>query len=83
MINEQNLPKAYCAEAANIPNEPMHYIWSARRNPPREVYGRKSDLSHLRIFDTIAYMHIPKEKMTESLSEIGEMHPRGVSNTDA
>ena len=30
--------------------------------PHEKYYGRKSDLSHIRIFGSIAYIHIPDER---------------------
>ena len=40
-----------------LPTASVHYV-----TPHGKYYGKKPDLSHLRIFGSNAYMHIPNEK---------------------
>ena len=46
--------------------------------PHQKYYGRKSNLSHLQILDTIAYMHIPSEKEAKAWSKVRELHICGL-----
>ena len=40
-----------------LPTASVHYV-----TPHGKYYGKKPDLSHVRIFGSNAYMHIPNEK---------------------
>ena len=65
MMNEKHLPKSYWAEAANTTIYLMnHCTTSGVHNitPHEKFYGKKPDLSHVRIFGSIAFVHIPDEK---------------------
>ena len=46
--------------------------------PHKNYYGRKQNLSHLQIFGTIAYVHIPDEKRRKLDPISMKWHPRGV-----
>jgi hypothetical protein len=68
MLNEKNLPNYFWAEAAAIA------IYIMNRTPtttvhgmtPKEKFtGKKLDVSHLRMFGCIAYVHVLDEKRSE------------------
>ena len=67
MMNKKNMPKSYWAwaEATNTAVYLMNRctISGVHEVTPHEKYYRKKpDLSHVRIFGSIAYVHIPHEK---------------------
>ena len=65
MMNEKHLPKSYWAEAANTIVYLMNRCTTSgvhNVTPCEKFYGKKPDLSHVRIFGSIAYVHIPDEK---------------------
>ena len=45
-----------------LPNESVYISGVHKVTPHKKYYGKKSDLSHVSIFDSIAYVHIPDEK---------------------
>ena len=61
-MNEKNLLKWYWAEAENMavylmnrcPTSGVHDV-----TPQENFFGKKPDLSHVHIFCSIAYVHIP------------------------
>ena len=69
MMNEKNMPKWYWVEAANTA------VYLTKRCTtsgvhdvtPHEIqfFGKKPDLSHLRVFGSIAYVHIPDDTRQE------------------
>ncbi len=68
MLNEKNLPNYFWAEAVTT----AVYIMS--RTPTAAVHGmtleekftcKKTDVSHLRVFGCIAYVHVPNEKRSK------------------
>ena len=65
MLNEKHMPKSYWAEVANIVVYHMNRCTISgvhEVTPYEKYYGKKPDLSHVRIFDSLAFMHIPDEK---------------------
>ena len=60
-MNEKNLLKSYWAEAGNtdvyLMNWCTHHITHHEK-----FYGKKPNLSHIRIFSSIAFIHIPDDK---------------------
>ena len=65
MMNDKNLPNSYWAEAANTTLYLMNKCTTSGVHdvtPYEKFFGKKSDLSHTRIFGSIAYVHIPDEK---------------------
>ena len=61
MLEEKSMPKFYWAEAIQI----VVYIHNRIREKvyAHELYfGRKPNLRHLRVFGSIAYVHVPDEK---------------------
>ena len=61
MLEEKSLPKFYWAEAVRIAVYIQNRI--GEKVSPHELYfGRKPNLLHLRVFGSIAYVHVPKEK---------------------
>ena len=61
MLEEKSLPKFYWAEAVQT----AVYIqnWIGEKVLAHELcFGRKPNLLHLRVFGSIAYVHVPKEK---------------------
>ena len=64
MMNEKNLPKWYWAKAANTAAYVMNKCTTSGVHdvtPHEKFFGKKSDLSHVRIFGSIAYVHIPDD----------------------
>jgi hypothetical protein len=68
MLNEKNLPNYFWAEAVVIA------IYSMNRTPIAVVHGmtleekftsNKPDVSHLRVFSYIAYVHVPDDKRSK------------------
>ena len=65
MLNEKHMPKSYWAEAACTTVYLMNRCTISNVQevtPHKKYYGKKADLSHVRIFGSIAYVHIPNEK---------------------
>ena len=65
MLNEKHMPKSYWAKAANTAVYLMNRCTTSgvhEVTPHEKYYGNKLDLSHVRIFGSIAYVHIPNEK---------------------
>ena len=65
MMNAKDIPKSYWAEAANTATYLMNRCTTSgvhEVTPHKKYFGKKPDLSHTRIFGTIAYVHIPYEK---------------------
>ena len=64
-MNEKHLPKSYWGEAANMGVYLMNFYTTSRVHNVtlgEKLYGKKPDLSHVRIFGSITYIHIPDEK---------------------
>ena len=65
MMNEKYLPKSYCAEAANTTVYLMNRCTTSGVHditPHEKFYGKKPDIFHVRIFGSIAFVHVPDEK---------------------
>ena len=65
MMNEKDLPKSYWVEVTNTNVFVMNNCTTSGIHditPHKKFYGKKSDLSHVRIFDSITFVHIPDEK---------------------
>ncbi|MCO5557879.1 hypothetical protein L7F22_011451 [Adiantum nelumboides] len=65
MLNEENLPKLYWAEAVNTSVHLMNMspTEALTRLTPKEAFsGIKPNVSTLKVFGCVAYMHIPDEK---------------------
>ncbi len=68
MLNEKNLPNYFWAEAiANIvyimnrtPTSAIHGM-----TPEEKFTGKKPDVSHLKVFGCITYVHVPDEKRSK------------------
>ncbi|KMQ87289.1 integrase core domain protein [Lasius niger] len=64
MIKQRNLPKALWAEAVNtavyILNRTTHSK-NLKQTPFEIWHGKKPDLSHVRVFGSVAYMHVPQQ----------------------
>ena len=68
MIYDQDLPMHLWAEAARtavyVQNRISHSALGFKS--PEEVFtGKKTEVSHLKIFGCLVYIHIPKEKRTK------------------
>ena len=68
MLNEKKMPFYFWTEALGIA------VYILNRNPievahdmmPEEKYtSRELDISHLKVFDYIAYVHVPHERRTQ------------------
>ena len=68
MIFDQNLSMFFWAEASNttiyIQNRCPH-SYLDNKTPKETFFGKKPDISHLRIFGCPLYVHVPKEKRTK------------------
>jgi hypothetical protein len=68
MLNEKNLPNYFWAEVVatavyimnRTPTAAVHGM-----TPEEKFTGKKSDVSHLRMFSCIAYVHVPDEKRSK------------------
>ena len=68
MLHDQDFPMHIWAEAARtavyVRKRIPHRV--LENNTPKEVFSdKKPKVSHLRIFDCLVYIHIPKEKRTK------------------
>jgi hypothetical protein len=68
MIDDQGLPMHLWAEASStivyVHNRSPHKILGNKT--PKEVFtGKKPEVSHLRIFGCLVFIHVPKEKRTK------------------
>ena len=62
---DKHMPKSYWAESANTTVYLMNWCTTSEvhdATPHKKYYEKKLDLSHVRIFGSIAYVHIPDEK---------------------
>lgn len=64
LLRDANLDKRYWGEAIHTANYLLNRLpCSATNRTPYELwYGEKPEYKHLRIFGSIAYVHVPKEK---------------------
>ena len=65
MMNKIHLPKSYWVEVVNTVVYLMNRCTTSGEHdvtPCEKFYGKKPNLSHVRIFDAITYIHIPDEK---------------------
>ena len=65
IMNKNNLPKSYWAKATNTTVYLMNRCTTSGVHdvkPHGKFYGNKTNLSHVRIFGSIVYVHIPNEK---------------------
>jgi hypothetical protein len=68
MLNEKNLPNYFWAEAVattvyimnRTPTAVVHGM-----TPEEKFIGKKPNVSHLRVFGCIAYVHVPNEKRSK------------------
>jgi hypothetical protein len=68
MLNEKNLPNYFWAEAIatavyimnRTPTTAVHGM-----TPEEKFTGKKPDVSHLKVFGCIAYVHVPDEKRSK------------------
>jgi hypothetical protein len=68
MLNEKNLPNYFWAEAIatvvfimnRTPTSIVHGM-----TPEEKFIGKKLDVSHLRMFGCIAYVHVPDENRSK------------------
>ena len=64
MMNEKNLSKSYWAKAANTTIYLMNKCTTSGVHditPHEKFFGKKQDLSYVRVFGAIAYVHIPDD----------------------
>ena len=63
MLAEKHMLKFYWAEAVRIAVYLQNRASANGGVSPHELYfGQKPNLAHLRVFGSIAYVHVPKEK---------------------
>jgi transposase InsO family protein len=80
MLNEKNFPNYFWAEAVataiyimnRTPTTTLHGM-----TPEEKFTGKKPDVSHLRVFGCIAYVHVPDEKRSKL-----DLKLRNVSSLD-
>jgi len=68
MLNEKNLPNYFWAEAVATAVYIMnrtHTMAVHGMTPEEKFTGKKPDVSHLRVFGYIAYVHVPDEKKSK------------------
>ena len=61
MLEEKSLPKFYYAEVVRTAVY-IHNRIGDKVSAHELYFGAKPNLRHLRVFDSIAYVHVPKEK---------------------
>jgi hypothetical protein len=61
MLKEKSMPKFYWAEAVRTAVYIQNRIGD-KVSAHEQYFGTKPKLRHLRVFGSIAYVHIPKEK---------------------
>ena len=64
LMNEKEMPKYYWAEAVHVAVYIMNMTPTAAihgMTPEEKFTGKKPDLSHLKVFGCLAYVHIPDE----------------------
>ena len=59
MIGCVGLPDSYWGEAVYIKNRVPTRAFKEKVSPYEKWYGRRPDLSHLKVFGCVAYAHIP------------------------
>ena len=68
MLHDQDLPMHLWAEATRtsvyVQNCTPHGVLK-NKTPEEVLFGKKPEVSHIRIFSCPVYMHIPKEKRTK------------------
>ena len=68
MLHDQDLPIHIWVEASitvvYVHNHTPHRVLE-NKSPEEFFYGKKPEVSHLRIFSCPVYIHIPKEKRTK------------------
>ncbi|KAL3534237.1 hypothetical protein ACH5RR_002698 [Cinchona calisaya] len=74
MLHDKGLPKEFWAEAVHtavylLNRSPTKAVWN--QTPLEAWSGRKPSVNHLKIFGSVCYAHIPKEKRYK-LDEVGE-----------
>ena len=62
MLEEKHMPKFYWAEAVPTAVNLQNQISTNGVSPHELYFGKKSNLGHLSVFVSIAYVHMPKEK---------------------
>ena len=65
MMSEKHLPKSYSTEELNMTVNLLNRCTTSRVHDitsHEKFYGKKSDLSHIKIFGSIAFVHISDEK---------------------
>jgi hypothetical protein len=73
MLNEKNLPNYFWVEEVTTvvfvmnrtPTSTVHGM-----TPKKKFTGKKLNVSNLRVFGSIAYMHVPDEKRSKLNSKI-------------
>jgi hypothetical protein len=61
MLEEKSTPKSYWAEVVRTAVYIQNRIGD-KVSPYEQYFGTKPNLRHLRVFGSIAYVHVPKEK---------------------
>jgi len=68
MLNEKNLPNYFWAEVVATAIYVMNLTPTAAVHgtiPEEKFTGKKPDVSHLRVFGCIAYVHVLEEKTSK------------------
>ena len=68
MLKSKRMPKEFWAEAVATAvylsnRAPTRSVWN--KTPQEAWNGRKPGISHLRVFGSIAYVHVPDEKRSK------------------
>ena len=82
MMTEKHLPKPYWAEAANTAVYLMNRCKTSgvhNITPYERFYGKKPNLSHVSIFGSIAYVHMPDGTSQKLDSKLEKCIPVGYS----
>ena len=85
MISHAGLPNMYWAEAistaAYVRNRMTTKAIKENKTPYERWYGKKPNLSHLRVFGCMAYVHIPDDERRKLNKKVEKMRFVGYSLT--
>ena len=61
ILEEKHMPKFYWANAVRTAVYLQNRTFANGVSPDELYFGKKTNLGHLRVFDNIVYVHMPKE----------------------
>ena len=80
MLEEKSMPKFYWAEAVRTAVYIQNRI-GKKVSAHEQYFGRKPNLRHLRVFGSIVYVHVPKDKGRKLDAKAEKCVTRSLGNT--